>query len=301
MDDAEYLFRQDCREKKITAHSANKKVRHTGCRLPSDFMTQREKKALNGEVCIMNIRKPMTYKYFKTLPKDLQQEFLDWIVNTFGVSQKDVCKEMLSVAPPNLHIYIKKVGLKSPFAKNGIANVPYNREAWLKFLAGEDIPELQNAPESCENDLCETNGSSEGTDIPAENDHGEEHLEEATKKLWNDMAEEAKWKLVEQARETLAELEREVASNSLATNNRKLETCGRYGGEKDTSSDAVAEGTRTLDEVVLEQPFEVGSLSFNLKNIKDWDSVVKTLSAFPLPAYNSVTVTVHALKEEGAQ
>lgn len=293
MDDAEYLFKQDCREKKITAHSANKKVRHTGCKLPSDFMTRREKKTLNGEVHIMNIHKPITYKYFKTLPKDLQEEFLQFLKDEFSCSANELQRKWgLSTSAGVLRRYCAHAGIKYPFLKGQKGRAKRDGR-WDKFWAGEEWRKPENAHESHENDLDETNTGSECTDIPAENasesvenNCGEEHFEEATKKL----------KLVEQARETLAELESKIVANSPA-----LKTCGRYGGDKNIPADTVAEETRTLDEVVLEQPFEVGSLSFNLKNIRDWESVIKALSAFPLPAHNSVAITVHALMEDDAQ
>ncbi len=53
MTDAEYLFRRDSADKKVTARSANKRVsgaKSKKCTLPSDYLTAAQKKRLNGEV-----------------------------------------------------------------------------------------------------------------------------------------------------------------------------------------------------------------------------------------------------------
>lgn len=263
MDDAQWLFKEDSKEKKITARSARKKARHTGCKLPSDYMTSKQKRQLNGEVKIMNVRKPMTYKYFKTLPKDLQEEFLDYVVSTFHVTAEILCKELFNISAPGLRNYIRTKNMKSPWTR-GQHMPQFDRECWEKFLAGEEVEELQNAPESPQNDLCETNTGSEGTDITVENEpqNAPEELEENDcKVMW------------------LSRIKDDMP---------KENEIRKY----------VEEDIRTLDEVVKEQPFEVGSLSFNLKNIRDWDALKNCLSAFPLPKFNSVTITVHALREE---
>lgn len=257
MDDAEYLFKQDCIKKKTIAHSANKKVRHAGCKLPSDFMTRREKKELNGEVHIMNIHKPIEFHAFKAMSKDLQQEYLDWLVDTFGVPGAIIARELFKIYHTTLYKYIRENNLKNPFSRsyNGTRR-QYNRDGWKKFLYGE-------------NDICETNSGSDGS---------EEHVEEMTKKRWNDMSEKDKIKLVEQAREGLVEFEKLVVSNNLAPDGYEPKTC---------------------DEIVLEQPFVVDGLSFNLKNIRDWESVINAISSFPLPEHNYVTITVHDLDDDG--
>ena len=276
MDDAEWLFKTDSKEKKNIARSARKKARHTGCKLPSDYMTSKQKKQLNGEVICMNVRKPMAYKYFKTLPKDLQEEFLDYVVSTFHVTAEILCKEMFNITAPGLRNYIRTKKLKSPWTR-GQHMPQFDRNRWEKFLAGEEVEELQNAPESPQNDLCETNTGSEGTDIAVENkpQKAPEEPEDVT------LAKQ----LEEEKREQHSEINRLKTLNDILQKEKEIKNY-------------VENDIRTLDEIVTEQPFEVGSLSFNLKNIRDWDALKNCLSAFPLPKYNSVTITVHALREE---
>lgn len=230
MDDAEYVFKQDAREKKIIAHSARKKVTHTGCKLPSDYMTRKEKKAMNGEVKRMNIRKPMTYKYFKMMPGDLQAEYIMFLHDTFNASTEDIAKKF-GIARGSLHNYMYRNELKINLRTNQRAKL--KEQEWEAFWAG-------NAPESLENDRSETNGVSEGESAVSENDRSETNENEWMHRVRN----------------------------------------------------------MTIDEVATEQPFSVGSMNISLRDIRDWDSVIKALSAFPLPAHNSVTISIHEIKEE---
>lgn len=276
MDDAEYLFKQDAREKKQIARSARNKVGHTGCKLPSDYMTRKEKNALNGEVKTMNIHKPMPYLQFKMLEKDLQEEFLQFLKTEFDCTSADVAKAF-KMFPSSLLRYFKTTGIHHPFPDHPKRNT-LDKDRWEKFWAGE-------AWKKPENDRSETNDVSEGESAVSENAPesdekalSEEYIAEATEKLWNDVAEEAKWQLVEQPKETLAELDKQIVADS-----PKLTTCGRYGGAQDM----------TLDEVALEQPFSTNSLVVTLCDIRNWESVVKALSAFPLPEHNTVTITIY--------
>lgn len=231
MDDAQYVFQQDVREKKITAHSANKKVRHTGCNLPSDYMTRKEKKAMNGEVKIMNIHKPMTYKFFKMMPADLQVEYIQFLHDTFNATVSDIATRF-NISALTLRNYIYKRKLKLSIHSNRYTKL--KEQEWEAFWAG-------NPPESDENDHSETNVSSEGESAVSEN---------APESDENDRSE--------------------------TNENERL--------------------CMTLDEVATEQPFSMGSMNVSLTDIRDWESVVKALSSFPLPAHNSVTITIHAFR-----
>ena len=255
MDDAQYVFLQDAREKKITAHSANKKVRHTGCNLPSDYMTRKEKKAMNGEVKRMNIHKPMTYKYFKMMPVDLQGEYIQFLHDTFNATTEDIAKKF-GITRGALHNRVYRNKIKVNFKIGRSSGL--KEQEWEAFWAGETIENIQNAPESRENDRSETNSVSEGESAVSEN---------ASESRENDRSET-----------------NEFVDDGIMTINEYREILGLP--------------RVTIDEIATEQPFSVGSMNVCLKDIRDWGSVVKALSSFPLPLHNSVTITIHEIKEE---
>lgn len=156
-------------EKKVIARSARKKVTHTGRKLPSDYMTEKEKQKLNSEVITMDMNKPVAYKAFKLWPADLQKEYLEKLVKNFGVSINSVAK-MMGAPFSSFHSFLISRHLRDVFPKNTKMSNDQVID-WDLFCKGEwKNQSLQNAPESHENALGATNSVEKGTDISEEFD-----------------------------------------------------------------------------------------------------------------------------------
>ena len=83
------LFYGDIREKKSAGHSARRKrngSRTAYVSLPSDHMTQKELKKMNGEVKSYNLSKPMAFQEFREMPADLRRQYLAFLVHTYGAT-----------------------------------------------------------------------------------------------------------------------------------------------------------------------------------------------------------------------
>lgn len=83
MRDEEYLFKEDVREKAITARSAKKRISHSGCRLPQ--YTAKEMREMSGPTYTLNLKKRITYAEFKALPEGLQKSYVQNIVDKYRV------------------------------------------------------------------------------------------------------------------------------------------------------------------------------------------------------------------------
>lgn len=137
-------FDYDCLQKKRIAQSAKKKKRpKKGCTLPSDRMTEAQKKKLNGEVKVMNLNKPMRYGYFKLLPKEMQEEYYNHLTDEFGVTQSDIAR-MLGCPVRTLANFINRKGL-------AIKKTNYKRtkrpDAWKVFCECGNQKEESAVPE----------------------------------------------------------------------------------------------------------------------------------------------------------
>lgn len=115
MNDAEYEFKKDSAEKKNVARSSRSTRTHCGKRgavkFPSDYMTKKELKAMNGEcVSYKSLKEPMTFEDFKKLPKDLQKEYITYIRETFSVGDTDIAG-MMGASVNHLKLYIVDCGL----------------------------------------------------------------------------------------------------------------------------------------------------------------------------------------------
>lgn len=111
MTDEKYLFISDCREKKQTARSAgamNKK--HRAVRLPSDYLSRKELKAMSGKVKSYRMNDPMTWDEFKAMPQDLQRDYITLIRERFGVSDSAIAR-MFGVSQTGLANKIVKLGI----------------------------------------------------------------------------------------------------------------------------------------------------------------------------------------------
>ena len=143
-------FDYDCYQKKVTARSAKNRVRpKKGCTLPSDYLTEAEKRKLNGEVEIMNpdsLKRPIKYGYFEMLNKEQQEGYLNWLFEVYDAAFTDIGK-MMDVKGDTLMKYCNSRNLdilRRP--KNGHVMAKSKVKAWQAFC-GMDISETVQVAE----------------------------------------------------------------------------------------------------------------------------------------------------------
>lgn len=142
MTDEKYVFINDCKEKKRTARGAFNKRTHCGkggaVMFPSDYLTTKEKKAMNGECKSYHLNDPMKWDEFKSMPKDLQIDYINGLRKQFGVPDKEI-HVMFGISNAALSKYVKELGIG---LGRGKRPGKFNEEAWNLWLNGmPDIPE----------------------------------------------------------------------------------------------------------------------------------------------------------------
>lgn len=145
MTDAKFLFKkQEIESKRIARGSFNKKggSRSKRCTLPSDRLTEKERKKLNGPCITYNLNKPMKASEFKAMPTDMAKKYLAKLAEEHGARSMDVA-EMLGYSKGGfsniLHELYKG---DSPF--KDIRRHEVSRE-WLEFIGAikpEDATEI---------------------------------------------------------------------------------------------------------------------------------------------------------------
>lgn len=250
-------------EKKVVARSARKKVTHAGCKLPSDFLTSKEKQKMNGEAITMDMNKPVAYKVFKLWPADLQKEYLEKLVKEFGVSINAVTK-MMGAPFSSFHSFLTSRHLRDVFPKNTKMNhkqiinwnlfcngewkgcpYPFTRDTEQDELEKMREQALQNTPESHENDLGVTNEVYEDKDATEEIDVPK-GLVEAEKTVIDLLNERIKKQISEPV---------------------NIEKC-------------------CCDKV------QITSMSLSMRNLKSWDDIFELLRKYPLPECNLVSISM---------
>lgn len=110
-------FDYDCMQKKRIARGAFAHInrKRGGCSLPSDTLTEKQRKEKNGEVKSYNITRPMPWREFKAMPEDLKREFFR-NMQSFGGTAKWLAEEM-NVCDATIRREAELVGV--PFRRGG--------------------------------------------------------------------------------------------------------------------------------------------------------------------------------------
>lgn len=149
MTDETYVFKETERERKRTARGAFSKKggsRSKKCTLPSDRLTEKQRKELNGEVYSYDVNKPMDWSTFVYMPQDIQLEYLKKLCSVHGGRLKDAA-DMFGIASGSLSNYICRHfnGIHPFAALNGQKGVSLD---WLRFTQPESFkePEVKEPP-----------------------------------------------------------------------------------------------------------------------------------------------------------
>lgn len=139
MNDFEY----DCLEKKRIARSAKNHVnaRRGKCKLPHEYKTAKELRAMNGEVKTYNIREPLVKSQFLALPTDLAKEYLLWLQSEFKATDGQI-GEMLGLSPAGAALYRKQLGITSLGRGNQNRRNEAQIKKWESFLHPEVATEF---------------------------------------------------------------------------------------------------------------------------------------------------------------
>lgn len=135
-------FHHENSTKKHVAASAHKQRTHCGkggCKLPSDFMTKKEIKAMNGETKTFNLNKPMYWDTFKAMPDDLKREYINGLREKFDVPDQKIA-EMFGVIPNTISRFFKCYGL-AVVGKRGSRK--WDEDGWDRWRGAKyDLPEV---------------------------------------------------------------------------------------------------------------------------------------------------------------
>lgn len=151
MTDEEYIFRTECAEKKRTARGSFNRLSHAGrggrVKMPSDYMTKKERDKMNGEVQSYNLNSPMKWMQFKRMPDDIQREYINSLIEKFDPQQTAIA-EMLGVSAGTLNkLCRERLGIS--FERGGAHGEGRNAAFWA-WVNGATEAEQEATPEATE-------------------------------------------------------------------------------------------------------------------------------------------------------
>ena len=150
MEDAKYVYLQDIKEKKSTGRSAHNRRTHAGkggaVRFPSDFMTRKEKNAMNGEVKSYKLNRPMTWVEFKAMPDDIKTIYIQQLRDRYNVPDSVIARLLFKIHRPVLCVELKNLGLNKGHSTN--KNYKEMEFAdWLRRDHSDDPPVAVESPD----------------------------------------------------------------------------------------------------------------------------------------------------------
>lgn len=143
MTDEKFVFVSDVREKKSIGRSARNKRTHAGkggsVKFPSDYLSKKELKAMNGECRAYRLNEPMAWADFKALPDDLKTSYVKLLREKFDVPDSEIAN-MFGVHRVTLCKFLKTLGL-SVGSKAGGSHKGWDGTAWFAWVNGNKIRE----------------------------------------------------------------------------------------------------------------------------------------------------------------
>lgn len=139
-------FDYDCMQKKRIASGAVHRKRGSKskkCTLPSDYLTKKELKAMNGEVKSYNIHERMDWKKFKELDEDVAKAHINWLIETFGCNGAALA-ESLGVSKSCMFTWLKEHDMKLGYRRF------MGSKEWLTFLGKMPVVEPEVVEEATE-------------------------------------------------------------------------------------------------------------------------------------------------------
>ena len=160
LPDEQYVMISDSIEKKKIAHSSHNRKTHCGkggrVKFPSDYLSKKELKAMNGDVKSYNLNRPMTWEEFRSMPQDLQIMYIKKLRNEFGVPDivlgkaMGICKSSFSKAMRELNLSLgRSAGAKGKQWLDSEKSLKFF-EYWNKFENKEDAVKEDGVEEEAE-------------------------------------------------------------------------------------------------------------------------------------------------------
>lgn len=163
VSDAEYLYQKDIQEKKSIGKGIyhKKGSKSKKCNFPSDYMTKKEKEKMNSALYTWDLNKFYTYAEFKDMPDDIQLEYLNKLIDTYGITSSNIAKELFNMSVNGFWQYCKKHGYSNRIHQNHDRrslkkNVDKFQTAILQAMDGGNTSEAEVVPTPEKEDTAAT-------------------------------------------------------------------------------------------------------------------------------------------------
>lgn len=136
-NEAEAVFKADCREKKRNARGARNRVRNTkGCNLPT--RTPSEIAQMTGPCKQYNLDVAATLDQFEDMSTEIQAEYLALLAKRFGAREENL-PELFNSDVRTVHSMLQRNALTGIMKRSGAGNA-FDEPAWAEFITKRGNP-----------------------------------------------------------------------------------------------------------------------------------------------------------------
>lgn len=170
LSDEQYLLMQDTKDKKITARSSRHTRTHCGkggrVKFPSDYLSKKELKAMNGKCETYRMNSPISWDEFKSYPEEHQKTYIQLLRKKWNVPDTYIA-EMFGVHPQTMGRWFKCLGLNKGIGKGAKVWDKEGFLAWRSGAKGEAVAASEVLIEESVVDPVEVPVAEESTDTVA--------------------------------------------------------------------------------------------------------------------------------------
>ena len=152
MTDERYIFNETVNERsKMKRGAAHRKngSKSKKCTMPSDHLTAKEKKKLNGECRMIKMNRPYKdWKQFKKLSESVKYSYISGLIDDYGARACDIC-EMFGISYQTLYDEFKRWSIPmKPFKKKRNMD-----DRWLDFITKPEVVETVAKPKKTDAEI----------------------------------------------------------------------------------------------------------------------------------------------------
>lgn len=143
-------FDYDALQKKRIARGAYYKKngsKSKGCTLPSDYLTDAQKRKMNGVVKVVKLDQPRSLNEFRNLSKEDRLAYLDFLKENYRPSYR-MLATMFGCSQPTAMKEMEKIGYSTGYQKHEMTT-KNARKKWEDFLSGVKS-QTEETPDFCE-------------------------------------------------------------------------------------------------------------------------------------------------------
>ena len=153
MTDAAFVLQETNSERSIIKKSAQHKKggsKSKMCSLPSDRLTKKELEAKNGPINCWKLTDFYTWEQFKLMPQDIQIEWLNRLIDTYGVGLQVISVDAFNMSHYTLNKYLENHKIADKIHKGNLkkSKQPEGsrklREDIRKFWEGDKGEQMEN-------------------------------------------------------------------------------------------------------------------------------------------------------------